>query len=105
MFNYQKNIIGAKIVDFCGFEMPVKFNATSIIQEHMQCRQKAVVFDVSHMGQIHIHGKDRYNFLESLCPADAKEIKPYSCLYSLFLNKKGGVIDDFIISKIPNYLY
>ena len=83
--------------------MPVQFK-TSIFTEHNQVRTKAGAFDVSHMGQIHIHGRDRVKFIESFCTGDVKEVKPHHCLYSLIPNKNGGIIDDFIISKLPDFV-
>ena len=68
--------------------MPVQFK-TSIFIEHNQVRTKAGAFDVSHMGQIHIHGRDRVKFIESFCTGDVKEVKPHHCLYSLIPNKTG----------------
>lgn len=103
LFDYQKSNLGAKIVPFCGFDMPVQFK-TSILDEHMSCRKKAGVFDVSHMGQIHIYGKDREQFLETFCTGDVKEMKAHDCLYSIIPNKYGGTIDDFLISKMPDFI-
>ena len=103
LFNYQKDKLNGKIVDFAGFDMPVQFK-TSIFTEHNQVRQKAGTFDVSHMGQIHVFGRDRIKFIESFCTGDVKEIKPHHCLYSLIPNKNGGIIDDFIISKLHSFV-
>jgi aminomethyltransferase len=70
----------------------------------MACRKKAGVFDVSHMGQIHIYGRDREKFLETFCTGDVKEMKAHDCLYSIIPNKYGGTIDDFLISKMPDFI-
>lgn len=103
LYNYQNTKLQGKIVDFCGFDMPVQFK-TSIMDEHMAVRKRAGAFDVSHMGQIHIYGKDREKFLETFCTGDVKEMKAHECLYSLITNKYGGIIDDFLISKMPDFI-
>ena len=103
LYEYQKTKLEGKIVDFCGFDMPVQFK-TSIVEEHNAVRKKVGAFDVSHMGQIHLYGRDREKFLESFCTGDVKELKAHECLYSLIPNKNGGIIDDFIISKMPDFI-
>lgn len=103
LFDYQNTKLQGKIVDFCGFDMPVQFK-TSIMEEHEQVRKRVGAFDVSHMGQIHIYGKDREQFLESFCTGDVKELKAHECLYSIIPNQYGGIIDDFIISKMPDFI-
>lgn len=103
LYDYQKDVLKGKIVDFAGFDMPVKFQ-TSIVDEHLAVRKKAGAFDVSHMGQLHIWGKDRVKFLETCCTGDVKELGMNKCLLSLIPNKNGGIIDDFLISKMPKFL-
>jgi len=90
------------MVEFTGYEMPVQY--FGILEEHHNCRENASVFDVSHMGQIRIHGKDRIEFIESLCCGDIKELKTGSATLSLFTNEKGGIIDDTIITNMSDYL-
>ena len=90
------------MVPFAGYDMPVQY--FGIIEEHMHCRENASLFDVSHMGQVHIYGKDRFSFIESLCVGDIKDLKSGGASLSLFTNDKGGIIDDTIITNMPNYL-
>ena len=90
------------MVEFAGYDMPVQY--FGIIEEHLNCRNNASLFDVSHMGQVRIHGKDRFSFIESLCVGDIKELKTGSAALSLFTNEKGGIIDDTIITNLPDYL-
>lgn len=99
---HHRNVLKAKMVGFEGFDMPVQYSG--IIQEHFACRQNAALFDVSHMGQVRIHGKDRYDFLESLCVADLKDLKVGNGALTVFTNKNGGIIDDSIITNMDNYL-
>ena len=87
---------------FAGYDMPVQYSG--VIDEHLNCRENAGLFDVSHMGQIQIHGNDRFNFIESICTGNVKELKTNSGLLSVFLNEKGGIIDDTIITNLPDYL-
>jgi len=82
--------------------MPVQY--FGVLDEHHNCREKASLFDVSHMGQIQIHGADRFNFVESLCTGNVKELKIGSGCLSVFLNEKGGIIDDTIITNLPDYM-
>ncbi len=82
--------------------MPVQY--FGITEEHMNCREHASIFDVSHMGQIRIHGKDRIDFIESLCVGDIKELKEGSATLSLFTNEQGGINDDTIISSMNGFL-
>lgn len=87
---------------FAGFDMPVQYSG--VLEEHLNCRENACLFDVSHMGQIHIYGKDRFDFIESLCTGNVRELKTNNGLLSVFLNDKGGIIDDTIITNLPDYL-
>jgi aminomethyltransferase len=90
---------GAKLVDFASFEMPVQYQG--IIAEHNAVRAKAGVFDVSHMGEFLVTGKDALNFLNYLVPNDIKKIEqPGKGLYTQICNESGGTIDDLIIYRL-----
>lgn len=101
LFDYHKSQ-NAKMVPFEGFEMPVQY--TGITDEHFSCRNKAAIFDVSHMGQVRVYGKDRKDFIENLCVADLKEVKLNSGALTVFTNDKGGIIDDSIVTNMDGYL-
>jgi aminomethyltransferase len=90
------------MVEFAGYDMPVQYN--SIIEEHNHCRDHASVFDVSHMGQVRIHGKDRMKFIESVCVSDINELKNGSATLSLLTNNNGGINDDTIITNMNEFL-
>ena len=90
------------MVEFAGYDMPVQYFGIS--EEHNNCREHASVFDVSHMGQIRIHGKDRVEFIESLCVGDINELKEGSATLSLFTNDQGGINDDTIITNMNGFL-
>ncbi|XP_038060658.1 aminomethyltransferase, mitochondrial-like [Patiria miniata] len=96
---------GGQLVPFAGWSMPVSYKE-GIATEHANCRSKAVIFDVSHMLQSKIHGKDRIKFVESLTVADVEGLKENSGTLSLLLNDKGGIIDDLVLSKTDQgYVY
>lgn len=90
------------MLPFAGYDMHIQY--TQVLDEHHFCRENSSIFDVSHMGQIHIFGNDRFNFIESFCVGNVKELKEGSGLLSVFLNEKGGIVDDTIITNLPDYL-
>nr|XP_023676787.1 aminomethyltransferase, mitochondrial [Paramormyrops kingsleyae] len=96
---------GAKMVEFAGWIMPVQYKDSHIIS-HMHTRQHCSIFDVSHMLQTKVHGKDRVKFMESLIVADVAELKDNQGTLSLFTNENGGIKDDLIVTKTDQgYLY
>ncbi|XP_037100800.1 aminomethyltransferase, mitochondrial [Syngnathus acus] len=104
LFDFHK-AHGGKMVDFAGWSMPVQYK-DSHISSHMHTREHSAIFDVSHMLQTKVHGKDRIKFMESLVVADISELKDNQGTLSLFTNDKGGIIDDLIVTKTDQgYLY
>jgi len=97
LYNYHKNL-GAKFVSFAGYEMPIQYSE-GIVKEHISTRTFAGFFDVSHMGQFYISGKNIEEALEKIIPTDLKGLKENQSKYSFLLNDKGGVIDDLIITR------
>lgn len=97
---------GGKIVDFAGFLMPVQYKDQNIIESHLHTRTKCSLFDVSHMMQTKVHGKDRFKFIERLVVGDIQGLKPNNGTLTVFTNDKGGIIDDLIVNNTSlNYLY
>lgn len=93
---YDRHIqLGAKIVDFHGWLMPIQYKG--IIQEHLAVRNNVGVFDVSHMGEIEIKGKDAYSFLQYLITNNLDKIGPGRTIYTHMCNENGGIIDDLIV--------
>jgi aminomethyltransferase len=90
--------LGAKMVPFAGYEMPVNY-PDGIIAEHRQCRTAAALFDVSHMGQIKLLGDDAAKALESLVPVDVVDLGPNRQRYALFTNAQGGILDDLMVTR------
>jgi aminomethyltransferase len=91
--------LGGKIVPFAGYEMPVQY-PTGIIKEHLHTREKAGLFDVSHMGQAFLHGADPARSMEKLSPSDFAGLKEGMQRYGLLLNDQGGVKDDFMLTRL-----
>jgi aminomethyltransferase len=93
--------LGAKIVPFAGYEMPVHYPA-GIIKEHLHTREKAGLFDVSHMGQAFLRGADPARSMEKLAPSDFAGLKAGMQRYGLLLNDNGGVKDDFMLTRLAD---
>lgn len=102
LFEKHKNL-GAKIIDFAGWEMPVQY--TSILEEHKNVRENVGLFDVSHMGEIFVTGKDSIKFLNKLVPQDINKLTDKKAVYCQLTNEKGGIIDDLIIYKLEEEHY
>jgi aminomethyltransferase len=90
--------LGAKMVPFAGYDMPVQY-PSGIIKEHLHTREAAGLFDVSHMGQVILEGEGSTAMLESLVPVDIEGLGENRQTYALFTNEQGGVLDDLIITR------
>lgn len=90
--------LGAKMVPFAGYDMPVQY-AEGIIKEHLHTRAAAGLFDVSHMGQVIVSGSGATAALEALVPVDLQALDVHRQSYALFTNETGGVRDDLIITR------
>lgn len=95
--------LGAKMVDFAGFEMPVQYSG--INNEHIAVREKAGIFDVSHMGEFSLKGEKALDLIQKITSNDVSKLTNGSIQYSTLLNKKGGVVDDLLIYKIKENDY
>ncbi|KAJ2713665.1 hypothetical protein H4R19_002132 [Coemansia spiralis] len=96
---------GAKFAPFAGWEMPLVYKDQGALDSHLHTRRHASVFDVSHMLQTRIVGRDRHRFLERLVVADLKELPVGGATLSLFTNENGGIEDDTIITQHEDSLY
>ena len=94
---------GARMVPFAGWDMPVQY-ADGIKAEHLATRDKAGLFDVSHMAQVWLGGADADAALERLTPTDIGAIAEGRVRYSMFLDDKGGVLDDLMIARLDGIL-
>ncbi len=98
-FLHDKHVqLNAKMVDFAGWHMPVQY--TSIIEEHKTVRENVGLFDVSHMGEVFVSGKDALEFLNKIVPQDISKLNYEKAVYCQLPNLKGGLIDDLIIYKL-----
>lgn len=95
--------LGARLVPFAGYEMPVQFPA-GILAEHLRTRTKASLFDVSHMGQIRLSGPDAAASLESLVPADIHGLPIGRQRYTYFTNDTGGILDNMMVANTGDAL-
>jgi len=90
--------LGAKTIDFGGWDLPVQFS--SIKEEHEAVRTKAGIFDVSHMGEVSVKGKDSLLFLQKMMTNDVSKLKAGSAQYTAMCYEDGGVVDDLLIYKL-----
>ena len=98
--------LGARLVPFAGYEMPVQY-PTGILAEHAQTRTAAGLFDVSHMGQVRLTAKPGQNAakaLEALVPGDIMGLQPGQQRYTQFTNGSGGILDDLMVTSTGDHL-
>jgi len=91
--------LGGKMVPFAGYAMPVQYPA-GVLKEHLHTREKAGLFDVSHMGQAFLSGSDPAKALEQVTPADIQGIPDGMQRYGLLLSDEGGIKDDFMTTRL-----
>ncbi|WP_029407224.1 glycine cleavage system aminomethyltransferase GcvT [Thiomicrorhabdus sp. Milos-T2] len=96
--------LGAKLVPFAGYDMPVQY-PLGIKKEHLHTREKAGLFDVSHMGQVIIKGDNAALALEQLVPVDIIDLPKGQQRYALFTNEQGGVMDDLMVTNAGDHLF
>lgn len=94
-FNNIHKKYGAKLVDFAGYEMPVQYEG--IIAEHKAVRQSVGVFDVSHMGEVEVRGKDAFDFVQRITTNDVSKLEKGDVQYSAMCLKDGGIVDDLLV--------
>jgi aminomethyltransferase len=95
--------LGAKLIDFGGWEMPVQY--TSISDEHRAVRNAAGIFDISHMGEVTVSGAGAEAFLNAVLTNDIRKLAPGEGQYTLMCNPRGGVIDDLYAYKLSEAVY
>ena len=96
--------LGAKMVPFAGYSMPVQY-PMGISREHIQTRTHAGLFDVSHMGQVLLKGDNAAKALETLVPVDIIDLPAMKQRYALFTNERGGVMDDLMVTNAGDHLF
>ncbi len=90
---------GGRMVAFADWSLPVQY-ATGLLAEHIQCRTRAALFDVSHMGQATLRGAGAIAALERLIPGDIAGLPDGHSRYSMLLNEAGGIIDDIVVTRL-----
>jgi aminomethyltransferase len=95
--------LGARLVPFAGWEMPVQYEG--VIEEHRAVRTDSGVFDVSHMGEIDVEGPRAHELLQGLLSNDLDKLEPGRAQYTLLPNERGGIVDDLIAYRLSAYHY
>ena len=95
--------LGAKLVPFAGWNMPIQF--AGVLSEHTCVRERVGLFDVSHMGEIEVEGKDAKKFLQFLLSNNVEKMFDGSILYSLMCYETGGVVDDLLVYRFSENHY
>jgi len=99
---YENHLaLNAKMLPFAGYEMPIQYEG--IVSEHLAVRTAAGLFDVSHMGEICISGKNAEYFLNKMTINDVSKLSVDQAQYTAICNGKGGIIDDLILYKYENH--
>lgn len=101
---YDKHVsLGAKMVSFAGFEMPVQY--TGVTEEHFAVREKVGIFDVSHMGQFFVEGPAAKDLLQFVGTNNVDALENGKAQYTCLPNGKGGIVDDLIVYKMTDEKY
>jgi len=101
---YDRHVaLGARMVPFAGWEMPVQYEG--VIPEHRAVRDDCGVFDVSHMGEIDIEGPQATELLQSLLSNDLQKVEVGGAQYTLLTNEQGGIVDDLIVYRVEGGRY
>jgi len=95
--------LGAKMTEFAGFHMPLWYSG--IIEEHLAVRESVGIFDVSHMGDLVVEGADATDFLSYILPTDFHKVPVRKASYTAFINHRGVLIDDTIVTKLSEDKY
>ncbi|AZF39004.1 Aminomethyltransferase (glycine cleavage system T protein) [Pseudomonas sp. R4-39-08] len=93
--------LGARMVPFAGYNMPVQY-PLGVMKEHLHTREQAGLFDVSHMGQIRLTGANAAKALETLVPVDIIDLPVGMQRYAMFTNDQGGILDDLMVANLGN---
>ena len=94
---------GAKVVEFAGFYMPIQYR--SIMEEHRKVRNKVGMFDLTHMGEFEVWGKDALAFLQKCTTNDVSKLETYQVQYNCMCYPDGGIVDDLLVYKLPDHYF
>ena len=93
----------AKIVEFAGYWMPIQFSG--IMEEHKRVRSTVGLFDITHMGEFEVKGKDSLAFLQKMTTNDVSKLEEYQVQYSCMCYDDGGVVDDLLVYRLPDRFF
>jgi len=96
--------LGARMVAFAGYDMPVQYKL-GLMKEHQHTREQAGLFDVSHMGQVRLTGANAAAAMEKLVPVEVIELGRGKQRYAVFTNEQGGILDDLMITNAGDHLF
>lgn len=96
LFEEHKRL-GGRLIDFGGWELPVQYSG--VMDEHLNCREKVGIFDVSHMGEVTVEGKDAESFLNFLVTNQVSKLQVLQAQYTAMCNTQGGIVDDLVIYR------
>jgi glycine cleavage system T protein (aminomethyltransferase) len=99
----EHRALGARLVEFSGWEMPVQYSG--ILDEHRAVRERAGLFDVCHMGEFHIEGPGALDFLQGLVPNNVARLADGQALYTQICNEQAGTLDDLLIYRLADARY
>ncbi len=102
LHSVQKEL-GARFVDFAGWDMPVQFSG--VLDEHAAVRTAVGLFDVSHMGEVRLQGKDAVAFADYLVTQNIAGLQVGRAVYCLMCNQSGGIVDDLIVYREPDAVF
>lgn len=103
--NERHRKLGATMVEFGGFDMPIEYEGAGIVAEHNAVRNNAGVFDVSHMGEVRVTGREAQAFVNHIFTNDVRQIADGAILYGMMLNGRGGVVDDLLVYRVRENEY
>ena len=98
-FHEKHLALGAKMVEFAGYHMPIQYKG--IREEHATVRENVGVFDVSHMGEFIVRGKEAIRLVQKVTSNDASKLEVGQIQYSCLPNATGGIIDDLLVYRLP----
>jgi len=96
--------MGGKLVEFAGFYMPIQYK-NGILNEVRRVRNTVGVFDVSHMGEVEVKGKDALEFVNYITINDASKLEPYQVQYSAMCYENAGIVDDLLVYRLPDRFF
>lgn len=101
--NEAHRSLGGRMVEFAGWDMPVQYKGP--MQEHIAVRERAGLFDVSHMGEIEIRGPQAIDLVDKLTVNDVRSLADMQAHYTLLLNEQGGIVDDLLVYRMESEFF